>query len=97
MKVCYHCDHDVYPKGKVIFDDELAAQDKSGNWKCRDSMKHDVEDNIVRYAPNSPAARQIISERKRKEEFKIRHERMKKLPGERLAYYQDTGLKRYRP
>jgi hypothetical protein len=29
-KICYECDHELYPKGKIIFDDPLAKQDRNG-------------------------------------------------------------------
>lgn len=50
---------------------------------------------MLRYAPNSPAAKDIRAARKREEEFKARYERMKKEPGERLSYYHGQGWKEY--
>lgn len=29
-KICYDCDHELYPNGKIIFDDVLAKQDSKG-------------------------------------------------------------------
>jgi hypothetical protein len=26
LKVCYNCDHELYPNGKIIFDDFAAKQ-----------------------------------------------------------------------
>ena len=51
--------------------------------------------DMLRYAPNSPAAKDIRAARKREEEFKARYERMKKEPGERLSYYHGQGWKEY--
>ena len=103
VKICYHC----HPKGKPIFDLQAenaitdrhgnAITDRHGNVKCLTCLKRDFDDETLRYAPNSPAARDIIAARKREEEFKARYERMKKMPGERLSYYHGSGWKRYRP
>jgi hypothetical protein len=95
LRVCYRCDRDIYPKEKIIFSDQFATQDKNGNWHCTDCLKEEANNDLIRRAPKSLAAKQIIAERKRKEEFKARYERMRKQPGERLAYYNDTGLRRY--
>jgi hypothetical protein len=35
-KICYDCDHELYPNGKIIFDDPLAKQDNKGRWHCSD-------------------------------------------------------------
>jgi hypothetical protein len=94
LKVCYRCDHDIYPKGKILFDyaADNAVQDKNGNWKCLDCVKHDADNDIIRYAPNSLAAKEIIAERKRKEDFKARYERVRKQSGNGLLLIRIRDL-----
>jgi hypothetical protein len=38
-KICYDCDQELYPNGKIIFDDEFAKQDRNGKWHCSDCQK----------------------------------------------------------
>lgn len=98
-KTCYHCDHDIYPRGKPLIDNDYdnAVKTSDGSWKCTDCVKEDFNKEILRHAPNSPAARNIIAERKRKENFKARYEQVKKMKGgQRLSYYQNEGVKEYR-
>jgi hypothetical protein len=94
IRVCYQCDKDEYPKGKILFDDQFATQDSRGNWHCKDCIKEESNNRILRLAPNSLAAKEIIAARKSKEEFKVRYQRVRKMSGERLSY-NDTGLKKY--
>ena len=41
------------------------------------------------------AVKQIIAERKRQEESKIRYEKARNMPGQRYRITMDTGLERY--
>ena len=77
---------------QTLVDDQFATQDSYGNWHCTDCMKEEFNNDLIRRAPDSLAAIEISAARRRKKEFKIRYERVKKLSGERLAYYENTGL-----
>jgi hypothetical protein len=95
IRICYQCDKDIYPKGRILFDDQFARQDNKGNWHCIDCMKEDFNNDLLRRAPNSLAAKEIIAERKRKEDFKMRYEKVRKQSGERLAFDKNMGLRKY--
>jgi hypothetical protein len=64
VQTCAYCgpgiihliDPDIYPN------DEFAKQDKSGKWKCGNCVDRQTQDIIVRAAPNSPRAREIVAE-----------------------------------
>jgi hypothetical protein len=30
LKICYDCDHELYPNGKIVYDDPLAKQIAKG-------------------------------------------------------------------
>jgi hypothetical protein len=41
IRICYDCDQELYPNGKIIFDDEFAKQDRNGRWHCSDCQLTD--------------------------------------------------------
>src|SRR5918996_4778476 len=60
-KICYDCDHELYPKGKIIFDDPLAKQDRNGRWHCSDCQETDRRKNLIKiYGPNHLNTRSFI-------------------------------------
>jgi len=60
-KICYDCDHELYPKGKIIFDDVLAKQDNKGRWHCSDCQETERIKNLVKvYGPNHTNTRPFI-------------------------------------
>jgi hypothetical protein len=53
VKICYDCDHELYPNGKVIFDDPLAKQDRKGRWHCSDCQETERRKTLLKiYGPN---------------------------------------------
>jgi hypothetical protein len=81
IRICYQCDKDIYPRGKILFDDQFARQDGKGNWHCSDCMKEAFNSDLIRLAPNSLAAKEITAQRKRREEFKVRYQRVRRMSG----------------
>ena len=60
-KICYDCDHELYPKGKIIFDDPLAKQDRNGRWHCSDCQETERRQNLIKiYGPNHLNTRYFI-------------------------------------
>jgi len=60
-KICYDCDHELYPKGKIIFDDVLAKRDNKGRWHCSDCQETERRKNLVKiYGPNHTNTRPFI-------------------------------------
>jgi hypothetical protein len=52
-KICYDCDHKLYPKGKIIFDDPLAKQDGKGRWQCSDCQETERRKTFLKiYGPS---------------------------------------------
>jgi hypothetical protein len=52
VKICYDCDHELYPNGKIIFDDPLAKQDSNGKWHCSDCQLTEKRRNLLKiYRP----------------------------------------------
>jgi hypothetical protein len=60
-KICYDCDHELYPNGKIIFDDVLAKQDSKGRWHCSDCQLTDRRRNMLRiYGPSHVNTRYFV-------------------------------------
>lgn len=60
-KTCYDCDHELYPNGKIIFDDVLAKQDRQGKWHCSDCQLTDRRRNLIKiYGPNHVNTRPYV-------------------------------------
>jgi Zn-finger protein len=66
-KICYECDRDLYPKGKPIFDDELAKQDSKGNWHCSDCQLTERRKTLLKvYGPNHVNTRYFLEHEDKK-------------------------------
>jgi hypothetical protein len=60
-KICYDCDHELYPNGKMIFDDPLAKQDSKGKWHCSDCQLTDRRRTLLQlYGPNHEKTRYFL-------------------------------------
>jgi Zn-finger protein len=70
-RICYQCDKDLYPKGKIITDDQFAHKDSKGNWHCVDCLREDFNNELIRRLPNSLATKNIVAERAAKEKKKL--------------------------
>jgi hypothetical protein len=70
-RICYQCDKDLYPKGKIITDNQYARQDSKGQWHCMDCLREDFNNELIRRAPNSLAAKTIAAERAAREKKKL--------------------------
>jgi hypothetical protein len=52
-KICYDCDNELYPNGKIIFDDPLTKQDSEGKWLCSNCQLTDGRKSLLKiYGPN---------------------------------------------
>jgi hypothetical protein len=62
VKICYDCDHELYPKGKVIPpNDILAKQDGKGKWHCSDCQLTEKRRDLLRiYGPAHPNTRYFL-------------------------------------
>jgi hypothetical protein len=65
-RICYQCDKDLYPKGKIITDEQYARQDSKGQWHCMDSLREDANNDLIKHLPNSLAAKNIVAEHQAK-------------------------------
>jgi hypothetical protein len=62
-KICYECDHELYPNGKIIFDDEFAKQDSKGRWHCSDCQLADRRRTLLKmYGPNHEKTRYFLQQ-----------------------------------
>ena len=62
-KICYDRDHELYPNGKIIFDDVLAKQDRNGSWHCSDCQETERRRNLIRiriYEPDHEYTRYLL-------------------------------------
>jgi hypothetical protein len=60
-KICYDCEPEMYPNGKIIFDDPLAKQDSKGRWHCSDCQETERRKDLIKtYGPNHVNTRRII-------------------------------------
>jgi len=60
-KICYDCDHELYPKGKIIINDILAKQDSKGKWHCSDCQETERRKDLIKiYGPNHVNTRYFI-------------------------------------
>jgi hypothetical protein len=61
-KICYDCDHELYPNGKIILsDDPLAKQDSKGRWHCSDCQLIDRRRNLLKiYGPKHVNTRYFL-------------------------------------
>jgi hypothetical protein len=60
-KICYDCDHELYPKGKIIFDDPFAKQDRKGRWHCSDCQETERRKRLLEiYGPNHVNTRAFL-------------------------------------
>ena len=67
VKICYDCDHELYPKGKIIFNDPLAKQDRNGRWHCSDCQETERRRNLIKiYGPNHLNTRYFIEHEDKK-------------------------------
>jgi len=57
--------------------DWLAKPDNQGKWKCGNCIEREFQDMIVRVTPNSDRAKEIIEERKIKQEKELQFKRRK--------------------
>jgi hypothetical protein len=66
--------------------DTYAHPDNLGKWKCGNCIDRELQDRIIRVTPYSIRAKEIIAERKIKQEkelqFKRREAEIMKMPGE---------------
>jgi hypothetical protein len=63
-KICYDCDHELYPNGKIIFDDEFAKQDRKGRWHCSDCQLTDRRRTLLKmYGPNHEKTRDFFQKK----------------------------------
>lgn len=92
VKICYDCDHELYPNGKIIFNDVLAKQDSKGRWHCSDCQLTDKRKDLIRiYGPNHVYTRyflehedkQIRAWNKAAKEFRVGPYRKNKYTGRR--------------
>src|SRR5215204_3394521 len=67
VKVCYDCDHELYPIGKILIDDPDARQDKKGNWHCSDCQLPDIRKSYLKmYGPNHEKTKWFLNQEDRK-------------------------------
>jgi hypothetical protein len=67
VKVCNQCDHELYPKGKILIDDRGAMRDKKGNWVCSDCQETDRRKDLIKtYGPNHVNTRYFIEHEDKK-------------------------------
>jgi hypothetical protein len=60
-KICYDCEHELYPNGKIIFDDPLAKQDRKGRWHCSDCQETKRRKRLLEiYGPNHITTRSFL-------------------------------------
>jgi hypothetical protein len=65
-KICYDCDHELYPNGKIIFDDEFAKQDRKGRWHCSDCQLTDRRKTLLKmYGPDHEKTRYFLQQEER--------------------------------
>jgi hypothetical protein len=64
MHTCAFCGpgitHIINPESYP--NDVIAKEDSSGKWKCGNCIDRELQDMMVRVAPNSPRAKEIIAE-----------------------------------
>jgi hypothetical protein len=48
-KICYDCEYELYPNGKIIFDDPLEKQDSEGKWYCSDCQLTDRRKSLLNH------------------------------------------------
>jgi hypothetical protein len=65
-KICYDCDREQYPNGKILFDDEFAKQDRKGRWHCSDCQLTDRRRTLLKmYGPNHKKTRDFFQKEER--------------------------------
>jgi hypothetical protein len=66
-KICYDCDHELYPNGKILFDDEFAKQDRKGQWHCSDCQLTDIRKSLLKmYGPNHEKTKWFMQQEDKK-------------------------------
>lgn len=74
VKICYDCDHELYPNGKIIFNDVLAKQDSKGRWHCSDCQLTDRRRTLLRmYGPNHEKTRDFMQKEERNIRARYHH------------------------
>jgi hypothetical protein len=65
-KIRYDCDHELYPNGKIIFDDEFAKQDRNGRWHCSDCQPTDKRRTLLKMrGPNHEKTKDFFQKEER--------------------------------
>lgn len=64
VAICAYCESGVihFIDPLMYKNDVIAEQDSNGRWKCGNCQERETQDMIVRAAPNSPRAKEIIKE-----------------------------------
>jgi hypothetical protein len=75
--VTHIIDPSVYPN------DVIAEKDKSGKWKCGNCQEKELQDRIIRVTPDSERAKEILQERRLKQQkdlaFKQREKEIRRM------------------
>jgi Fe-S-cluster-containing hydrogenase component 2 len=65
--------------------DWLATKQDNGKWKCGNCIEREIQDRTIKVTPNSDRAKEILTERKIKQqkelEFKRREAEVRKMHG----------------
>jgi hypothetical protein len=100
IETCRFCtDYKGDPKPILPEDMSRAIRMPDGSYKCEPCQIEEIQNRIVKVTPNSPSAKQIISERAAKQkkdlEFKNWEAKIKNMPGERFSFRYGAGLAGY--
>jgi hypothetical protein len=65
-KICYDCEPEMYPNGKILFDDWGAKQDRKGIWHCFDCQLTDRRRTLLKMCgPNHEKTRDFLQKEER--------------------------------
>jgi hypothetical protein len=89
VEYCHYCDHDQYPRGKILWNDKYAEKTERGDWKCGECVTTDHRKSLVRsIGPDAKQTAWFIEEEKRNVS---KHNAMVK------EVNQVTGINRLKP